>query len=63
MTSEELKIQLDILQLEIQALQVENTRLHGEKPETTEQIIAGREEKSIVQKGLFLECSIRVFTI
>ena len=42
---------------------MENTRLHGEKLETTEQIVAGREEKSIVQKGLFLGCSIRVFMI
>ena len=42
---------------------MENTRLHGEKPETTEQIVTGREEKSIVQKDLFLECSIRVFMI
>jgi len=38
MATEGLKIQLDILQIEIQALQVENARLRSEKPQTAEEI-------------------------
>jgi len=45
-TCEALKIQLDTMQLECQALQVENARLRGENPQTAAKIETEREELS-----------------
>ena len=52
MTTEVVKIQLDTLQLKIQALQVKNASLYGEKPETSEEIDVEREGQSVLQKEL-----------
>ena len=56
MTTEVLKIQLDTLQLKVQALQVKNARLHGEKLETAEEIDGEREGHSVLQKELDKLC-------
>ena len=56
MTTEALKIKLNTLQLKVQALQVENTRLRGEKPEAADEIDAEREGHSILQKELNKLC-------
>ena len=38
MATEGLKIQLDTLQLEYQALQVQNAKLRGENPQTAQEV-------------------------
>ena len=49
MATEAIKIQLDTLQLEYQALQVENAKLHGENPQTAQEIDTEREELTVLK--------------